>query len=195
MSAAGKVCTGFSLPYVAKYEYTGGAVSYTSVQKLARGVSVNIAPDDVGDDNVFYADNVAAETVRGVFSGGTTTLTVDGLFPAAEALIMGITAGTGGDLEYDDDQVIPYVGIGFVARYMSDGAESFSGIVLYKNSFNPIARNAATQEENIDWQTQELTAKTMRSDAAKHPWCYVSSDQLTEAAAEAIVKTKLGFTT
>ena len=53
--AAGKVCTGFSLPYVALYSASGNTVSYTSAQKLARGVNVDISPDN-SDDNNFYAD-------------------------------------------------------------------------------------------------------------------------------------------
>lgn len=194
MSAAGKVCTGFSSPYVSLYTNNSGTVTYSSFQKLARGVSVSIEPEDAGDDNTFYADNVAAETVRGVFSGATTTLTVDGLFPAAEALIMGVTASTAG-ITYDDDQEIPYVGLGYVARYMSEGQEIFNAVVLFKNAFNPLARNAATQEDTIDWQTQELSARTLRSDAEKHPWCYVSPDLETEAAAVAQIQAKIGTAT
>ena len=52
MSAAGKVCTGFSLPYVALYNNG----TYTSGQKLARGVDVTVSPES-SDDNKFYADN------------------------------------------------------------------------------------------------------------------------------------------
>ena len=37
MSAAGKVCTGFSKPYVAKYSNDGGAVTYSGVMQLAPG--------------------------------------------------------------------------------------------------------------------------------------------------------------
>lgn len=194
MNAAGKVCTGFSCPYVSIYNNNNGEVTYSNGQKLARGVSVNLELDDVGEDNVFHADNVAAETVRGVFSGGTCTVTVDGLFPSAEALIMGVTLDSDGGIMYDDNQEIPYTGFGYIARYMSEGVESFTAVVLWKNSFAPISRSAATQEENIDWQTQELSAKMLRSDAAGHPWCYVSADQETEAAAEAIIKQKLNIT-
>lgn len=192
---AGKVCTGFSLPYVALYANSGSTVTYSSGQKLARGVNVTIEPNEVTDDNIFYADNAAAESERGTFTGATTTLTVDGLLPAAEALIMGLgSADSDGGYEYNDNQAIPYVGIGFVARYRSGGDDSFTPIVLYKNSFSPIGTSAATQEEQIDWQTQELTANTLRSDAADHPWKYVGASYATEAEAEAIIKTKLSIT-
>ena len=40
--AAGRILTGFSLPYVAKYTNSGSTVTYSQGQKLARGVSVSI---------------------------------------------------------------------------------------------------------------------------------------------------------
>ena len=87
MAAAGRVCTGFSKPYVALYTASGGAVTYSSGQLLARGVSVSASADQA-DDNNFYADNVIAETESGVFTSGELTLTVDGLLQAAEKLII-----------------------------------------------------------------------------------------------------------
>ena len=108
--AAGRVCTGFSLPYVATYSATGGTVTYSSGQKLARGVNVSITPES-GDDNNFYADNVLAESANTTFTGGEVTLTVDGLLEAAEKLIMGLPTSSGGWMTYNDDQAVPYVGI------------------------------------------------------------------------------------
>lgn len=57
MAAAGRVTTGFSLPYVAKYAVSGGTVTYSDGQKLARGVNVTISPE-ASSDNIFYADKV-----------------------------------------------------------------------------------------------------------------------------------------
>ena len=53
MAANGKVCTGFSSPWVAIYGNTGTTVTYSSAAVLARGVSVAISPDDVNNDNIF----------------------------------------------------------------------------------------------------------------------------------------------
>lgn len=193
MAAAGRVCTGFSKPYVALYDASNNAITYTSGQVLARGVDVNIEPDSA-DDNNFHADNQTAETAAGGFTGGTVTLTVDGLLMTAERLIMGLpAAGDDGFTAYDDDQKIPYVGIGFISRYMSGGVTSYVPTVLVKTAFNQIPTNAATQEEEIDWQTQELTATIMRGDDAKHTWKYQGEEYPTEAAAEAKLRTKLGI--
>ena len=91
MSAAGKVCIGFSKPYVAVYTNSGTTITYSDGRVLARGVDVSIEPE-TSDDNKFYADNTEAETDAGTFSGGTLSLTVDGLHQDAEALIMGLPA-------------------------------------------------------------------------------------------------------
>ena len=89
MAAAGKVCTGFAKPYVALYSNTGATTAYSGGMQLARGVDVSIEPE-VGDANPFYADNVEAETAPGTFTGGTVSLTVDGLLEAAEKMIFGL---------------------------------------------------------------------------------------------------------
>lgn len=192
--AAGKVCTGFSMPYVALYSASAGVITYSQGRKLARGVNVSIAPES-SDNNKFYADNVVAETAAGTFTGGTVTLTVDGLFMESEKLIMGIpdSAESDGFMAYGDKQNAPNVGIGFLARYMSDGVTTFVPIVLAKGKFNQLQTSAATQNDAIDWQTQELTATLMRGDDANHNWKYVGSEYSSEDEAEKALQAKLGI--
>ena len=162
--ANGRVCTGFSKPYVALYSASQGEITYASGQILARGVDVSVEPGSASDDNKFFADNVAAETSAGTFTSGTLTLTVDGLLAAAEKLIMGLpTADSDGWYTYDDDQSIPYVGIGFIARYMSSGVTTYIPVILTKCAFQQLPMSAATQGEDIDWQTTQLTAQILRS--------------------------------
>ena len=194
MSAAGRVCTGFSKPYVAKYANSGTTITYSNGQVLARGVSVKIEPNTADNDNIFYADNVAAEAVGGTFTGGTLTLTVDGLLDAAEKLLFGLpNAGTDGLVPYGDDMEVPYVGIGFIARYMSGGETSYVPVIITKCRFAEPSMSHNTQEEDIDWQTQELSANILRDDSANHVWKYVGGEQTTEAAAEAKIKTKFNI--
>lgn len=199
MSAAGKVCTGFSKPYVAKYSNDGGAVTYSGVMQLARGVSVSLSLNTT-DDNTFHADNVAAEAAPATFTGGTATLTVDGLLEAAEKFVLGLPEATnveaGGSQvpvsHYGDGMEIPYVGIGFVVRYQSAGVITYAPVVLTKARFQQPGLDAATQEKSIDWQTQELAADLMRDDTTSHDWKLVGADQSTEAAAEEVLKAILG---
>ena len=194
--ASGKVCTGFSFPFVAKYSAAGGTVTYSDGMELARGVEVSIEPE-VGDTDPFYANNVAAETVPGKFTGGTVTLTVDGLKSEAEEMVMGLPepdtlsygeSKTANLLKYGDAMNPPYVGIGFVVRYMSDGVESFAPMVLTKARFQTTTTSAATQEDQIAWQTQELTADLMRDDTAEKNWKMVAEDVQTEDEAVEILK-------
>lgn len=191
--ANGRVLTGFSMPWVALYAATGGTVSYSGGIPLARGVSVSIDVE-AASDNDFYADNVLAETDNQGFSSGTVTLTVDGLKDAARKLITGLTAtksvtvGTNTTVtfdQYDDTQAIPYVGVGFVARYMEDGVTSYVPYILNKVKFNPEGLDAATQSENIEWQTSELEASIMRDDSSAHAWRLIGEAQTTEEAAVA----------
>lgn len=191
--ANGQVTTGFSKPYVANYAAADGAVTYSNGQILARGVDVSIEPE-TSEDNNFYADNIIAETAAGAFTGGTVTFTVDGLLTAAEKLIMGLpTAGEDGWTPYGESQQIPYVGVGFIRRVMSGGVTSYIPYVLPKVTFSQISTEAATQEDEIDWQTQELTATIMRDDTTNQNWKWVGAAVASEAAAEAALQTKLGI--
>lgn len=188
--AAGKVCTGFSKPYVAKYGLDSSQqVEYTEGQLLARGVDVSASAETATDNN-FYADNIIAENANGVFTSGEVTLTVDGLKAAAERLIMGLpAAGSDGFIAYDDDQAVPDVGIGFVVRYMEDGVTSYCPVIFPRAAFQSVGIDAATQEDQISFQTRSLTATIKRSEDAKRTWKLVGADVATEALAEAAIKT------
>lgn len=190
LGAVGKVCTGFSHPMVAEYAETGGTISYTNAMVLARGVDVSIEPD-TPEDNDFYADNVRAESAPNRFTSGSANVTVDGLLVAAERMIMGLPAAdTDGWVAYGDSMNPPYVGFGYVARYMSGGVESFVPTILVKTKFNIIQNTAATQEEEIDWQTQALTTRIFRGDNANHDWKWLGKDYATEAEAIAALTAK-----
>ena len=199
--ANGAVTTGYSYPVVALYNFSGGNVSYTGGMDLARGVSVDPSIETSGDNNVFYANNAAAEEAQQRFRRGTATFTVDGLLRAAENLILGVTTeesltvGTATVTMHDndDDQQIPYVGIGFVIRRQSAGKEFFQAVIYPKTRFAQFAPGAATEEEDIDWQTQELEATLMRDDSAKHRWQRVSDPLETELEAYNTVRVALGL--
>lgn len=189
--ANGRVITGFSKPYVALYGESSGTVTYTSGMVLARGVEVQIEPES-SEDNNFYADNIVSETGAGIFTGGTVTLTIDGLKDAARKLILGLPeADEAGWTAYGSEMSIPFVGVGFIVRYQEDNVESYVPIILNKVAFTVPNLDAATQEEDIDWQTQELTATIFRDDSANRNWKLVGTAVATEALAEAAIRTKL----
>ena len=194
--ANGRVITGFSKPYVAKYtatETTGGyTVAYSNGQVLARGVELTIEPETT-DNNNFYADNVIAENEAGIFTGGSLNLTVDGLKDAATRLIFGLPAASDGWIDYDNSQAVPHVGFGAVVRVQEAGTVSYVPLILTKIQFNDNGMSAATQEDQIDWQAQELTAQVLRDETVKQCWKKLGEAQTTEAAAEAKIKTFLNI--
>lgn len=199
--ANGAVITGFGFPVVATYSATGTTVTYSNGQDLARGVSVSTSIETLGEDNVFYANNEAAEVAPLRFRRGTATLTVDGLLVAAEKLILGLpnarSLTVGSDTvameDYGDDQQIPYCGVGYVIRRQSAGVEFYQGVVYTKTRFSQFEPSAETQGEDIDWQTTELEATLLRDDSAKHNWKSVTEPLDTALEAYNAVRVSLGM--
>lgn len=193
MAANGRVITGFSKPYYAIYSNNGETVTYANGAPIARGVSVSLSPES-SDDNNFYADNVVAESLSGVFTGGTVTLTADSPLPAAMVAMRGLpTADTDGWKAEGDSTNPPYLGIGYIVRYMSEGQTIYVPTVLAKTRLSIPEESAATQEDEIDWQTTDLEFTLMRDDTANHNWRFIGGDFTTEVAAEAALKTKLSI--
>ena len=192
--AAGRVCTGFSKPWVAKYNAVGTTVTYSSAQLLARGVNVNLQPES-SEDNNFYADNQVAESGAGEFIGGTVELEVDGLFRATENLIFGNTDSDDEDWVADgNSNNAPFMGIGFVVRWMSSGVTTYQPVILAKTKFSIPEEERATQEDEIDWQTTTLVATLMRDDTTDAAWRYRGKSFSTESEAEEAIKSFLGAT-
>ena len=198
--ADGKVITGYSKPYVAKYTAAGSTVTYSNGMPLARGVDVEISVE-TADDNKFYANNAVAETAPAVFRSGTAKLTVDGLKDAARRLLEGLgepqeiavgdrTVNVDG---YGQSAKPPYVGIGVIIRYQEDGVETYAPLMLTKVRFSAQNTTAKTQGENIEWQTQELNGSLHRDDTAAHNWKRLAEDQTSEEDAEAVLKALLNI--
>jgi len=192
--ANGRVITGFSKPYFALYANSGSTVTYSEPTIMARGVSVSLAPES-SEDNNFYADNVVAETLNGVFTGGTATFTVDSPLPAAMKTMRGLPTATEDGWTADGEgNNAPYLGVGYIVRYKSDGVDSYVPTVLAKVKLNVPEESANTQEDEIDWQTMDLVFQLMRDDTANKNWRFIGNSFSTEAEAEAALRTKLGAT-
>lgn len=197
----GGVRIGFSEPYVAIYSHTGTDVTYSSGQKMARGVSVNLTSSS-NSSGKFYADNVEAESAAGKFTGGTLALTVDGLALEADKLMRGLPAATSLTVGEEtvqayvdnDDTNTPYVGVGYIEKWQYEGVQSFRPVVIYKCKLATPDEGAQTETETTNWQTQNLTFDVVRSDKAKRDWRLRGEHQETEAAALAVIKQVLNIT-
>lgn len=195
------VTTGFSKPYVAKYSATGQSVTYSGGLSLGRGVSLGL-DIETADGNNFYADNVLAETESSNFTRGTATITVDGLENAAATLILGL--GATQELQVNESPVnmqgygqamsAPYVGYGCVRRTQMRGKVQYWPYILPKVKFSIPGDEVETSEDQINWQTQELSATVQRDDTAAANWKLISEEGMaTEAEAEEAVKAFLNI--
>ena len=192
---------GLSKPYYAIYSETGGVVSYSDGAVMGKATEANISIETTEDNNL-YGDNGLAETDRR-FANGTLTLSTTDLSQEVSKAILGLTeqAITGIDgvtdtsvkeLVYDDTQVTPYLGVGFIIKKKVNGAYKWRGVVLPKVMFSVPEDAATTQGESIEWQTPELTGTIMRDDSATHVW-KKEATFTTEAQAEAYIKARLGI--
>lgn len=194
MPETGKVITGFSHLMVAKYAANAGTVTYSDARVASGAVDVNLSPE-ASEDNKYYTDNQQSESAGGYFTGGTAAFTVKGLFIDAERMMMGLPeADTDGWTAYGDKQKAPYLGVGYIVRFMCNDVEIFTPHILCKTKFNPIQMAAATQEEAIDWQSQSLNAQLFRGDDADHNWRLIGDDWTTEEEAIEQLEKKLGKT-
>lgn len=193
---------GLSKPYYAIYAEAGGVVSYSDGAVMGKATEANISIETT-EDNSLYGDNGLAETDRR-FANGTLTLSTTDLSQEVSKAILGLTeqAITGIDgvtdtsvkeLVYDDGQVTPYLGVGFIIKKKVNGAYKWRGVVLPKVMFSVPEDAATTQGESIEWQTPELTGAIMRDDSATHVW-KKEATFTTEAQAEAYIKARLGIT-
>ena len=191
--ATGAVGTGFRFPTVAKYNGDGSPGTHKEGRRLARGVSMRLSVQ-TAEGNIFYADDVAAESNAARFSNGTMDLTVDGLLPDSERMINGLPeeeSATVGDksvpiIRTGDDANSPNVGYGAIRVYESNGIELFRYIVLPKVCFRQAGFDAETRTEQKNFQTQSLTADIMRIDSGKHDWRWLGAlyDTVDEALAD-----------
>lgn len=192
---------GLSKPYYGIYSATGTTVTYANGAVMGKATEANIEIDTTEDNNL-YADNAIAETDR-TFAGGTLTLSTDDLSQEVSKAILGLTeqaiTGIEGvtdtsvkELVYDDTQVTPYLGVGFIIKKKVGGVYKWRGVILTKVMFSVPADAATTQGESIEWQTPELSGTIMRDDSTTHAWKKEATFS-TEAQAEAYIKARLGL--
>lgn len=185
------VTIGYSYPCIARYDGSSGKDKYTECMDLGGGVSYSDSVE-VSDENNFYANDKIWESESGEFVSGEATITIDALSPAAAKLGLGVKnttsiSETSWD-DYDDDATPPELGYGHVKATMEKGVKQYWGVVLPRIKMALPGESAETKEENINWQTQELTATILRSKNGKHKWRSVTSTSFStsEEAYEAV---------
>lgn len=195
---------GLSKPYIATYVNNNGTVTYSARIVLGKYTNLDLSLDSA-DENILYADNGPAES-DSQFSGGTVTVTTDDLLAAAFKTALGLTESaiattvatttpTPKWLVFDDSQNAPYFALGGIIKKKVNGAYKWVCFVLEKIKFRNPDLSVATQGETIEWQTPELEATILRSDASGHPWFRMSTELDSEEDAIAVLEDYMTVTT
>lgn len=193
------VTTGLSQPYIGLYNATGKTVTYTGGMKLGRAVDMSIEVESA-DDNNFYCDNIVGETETGTMTSATATATIDGMEDDVAKFALGLPEPEEVTVDetpvkaynYGDSMNPPYLGFGFIRRKMMNGVTTYQPILLTKVKMSIPNGSFATQEDQIDWQTEEIEVSVLRDDSANRNWKRVFESQATEDEAEKILKSILG---
>lgn len=193
---------GLSKPYAAVYAVNGGTVSYTSGKLCGKAISLELSLEG-GNDNILYADNAPCESDT-QFAGGSLTIGTDDLYadvmktflgmPEESITTTGFTNFTTASPKWyknNDDQVVPYLGFGAIAKKKIGGVIKYVAIIFNKIQFANLAQSMETQGDTVSWQTESIEATVMRDDSTKHDWRWISSDLDTEADAETLIKDAL----
>lgn len=187
---------GLSKPYYAMYSNSGTTVTYSDGASMGKAVTATIEPEDT-EVAYFYADNGPAESTS-VFNGGTLTIEIDRFNANVVAALYGLTAGSsvtpaGTTLAFSGSMIVPYVGVGFIAKRIVDNTAVWNGIVLPKVQFLIPSFDFTTQGEEIEFTGNELSATILRDDTANADWAKFGWFT-TEANAETWVKGLLSIT-
>ena len=193
---------GLSKPFYAIYSESSGTVSYSSGGVLGKYTALQLQLENASE-NILYAGHSPAAR-DSAFAGGTLSVTTDDLRPDVAKAIFGLTEETISAQDVtttgakwhvnDDDQVIPYLGVGGVLTKKVNGEVKYVAFVLEKVQFQNNGMDVTTQGETIEWQTSTLEGKLFRSDNAKHSWRRLSTLLDSEADAIAAVKGFLNIT-
>lgn len=190
---------GLSRPYVAEYVNSGTNVLYQNGMRMGRAVEFS-TEIETSEGNDFYADNTIAETINGVFTGGSLTMTTAELESTVSRMILGLKTRdvevgdvTVKEIVFDEDAQSPNLGFGVIVKEMLHGVTSWRAIVLKKVAFNVPGEDVTTQGEEIEWQTQETSATIMRDDTPKHEWQVQAGNLTTEELADKYIRTKLNM--
>lgn len=198
---------GLSRLFFAKYTYAAeSGVKYTEGCETEKLASYSVETES-SDDSDLYLNNGVAETEKGRFTTGTLTHSTGDLTNETSKLILGLKSttvtvtGIDGDgveeMIYDDDVKAIDCGVGFVELHQTNRKEFYRAIVLARVAYNLPNTSANTRGESVEWQTQEATARILRSEQKdstyNHPWKY-SADLDSEDNAVKYIKHKLNIT-
>ena len=171
---------GLSKPYYAKYKNNAGVVTYSDGGVFGKAIEWGVTVEKA-DDNHLYADNGISETDKAKFLSGELTVTTSGIKPETNKVILGLKTKSvtvnGKQVTvtvYDDDAKSPDLGFGIIEWHQNNNIDKYRAVILLRVFFSIPEDAATTKGETVEWNTPEITASVMRSDAVNangvHPW-------------------------
>lgn len=156
-----------------KYDSSGLFSSYDKDNIYSANKATEYSLEFETTDSVnFYANDKVREVVKGTFSTGTLTLSTANLDAAVLYNLLGLSnhtmkqyGSTGGDLEmiaHGDNMTQPDLGVGLVEKHIYYGNTWYRPVIIPCAFFNEPEFTATTQEEEIEFQTREITATIKR---------------------------------
>lgn len=159
---------------IAKYVNTSGTISYTGAQSIGDAMNVNIEVRSA--EGRLYAESTLAEYIRKIV-GGTISIAVKYIPDAAQKLLFGskentrsitYTPASGSSTTESVGSLIlgaksdpSYVGVGFYAPDMVDGAKKYTCVKIARALFGPPGMALQTAGENIQFSTPTTSGEFM----------------------------------
>ena len=160
------------LYYATITEEAEGQEKYGTPVRLAKAISAELSVEVA--ESILYADEVVRE-----FVSGELTLGVNDLPPAALVALLGQKQDSDKVVYASDEDIAPYVAIGFRARKASG---DYKYIWLYKVKFAVPSENYATKGDSIEFATPEIVGTIMKRPDGK--WKAEHVAKPTESAAQ-----------
>lgn len=159
---------------VAKYVNTSGTISYTGKTSIGDAMNVNIEVRSA--EGRLYAESTLAEYIRKIV-GGTISIAVKYIPEAAQKVLFGAKENTrsitytpegGSSTSASVDSLVlgaksdpSYVGVGFYAPDMVDGAKKYTCVKIARALFGPPGMALQTAGENIQFSTPTTSGEFM----------------------------------
>lgn len=151
---------------IAKYVNTNGVITYTDRQSAGDAMTANLELRFA--EGRLYAESTLAEYLRKCV-GGTISLGVKYIPAAAQQLMFGVKTKTravsytpegGSATSVNAESLVTgrkttgaYVGVGFYAPDMVDGAEKYTAVKIARAMFGQPTMSLQTAGENIQFST------------------------------------------
>ena len=146
------------------YDPSTETVSYTGKVRVGDAMTANVELKFA--EGRLYAEGRLAEYMK-LATGGTISLAVARIMPAAQQLLYGASESSRSNLsglKYTAKDAAKYVGVSFYAPDMIDGKTKYTCMFVAKALFGPPSYAYKTKGQNLEFATPTTTGEFLASD-------------------------------